>query len=265
MFTAVLGDAAKTALATCRFRDVRWVDETGSTNADLLELARDGAPEGAVLVANHQTAGRGRSGRTWTAPPNASLLLSVLVRPPAHLAGLSTMAMGLAAADAVESAAQFRPKLKWPNDLVWPGDGSAPDRKLAGILAEAQWPSSGQVAVVIGIGLNVNWPADLPDDLAEIATAVNHIGGEDVDRELLLVDLLLHFEQRYDQLGSDELLDAWRNSSATLGRRVRVDLGAERVEGVARDITAEGHLLVDGREITAGDVVHLRPIDEGSN
>jgi len=169
MFTAVLGDAAKTALASSRFSDVRWVEETGSTNADLLALARDGAPEGIVLVADHQTAGRGRSGRTWTAPPNASLLLSVLVRPAPQLAGLSTMAMGLGAADAVESAAQFRPRLKWPNDLVWPGDGSAPDRKLAGILAEAHWPAAGDAAVVIGIGLNVNWPADLPADLATYA------------------------------------------------------------------------------------------------
>ena len=261
MFTAVLGEAAKTALAGSRFSDVRWIEETGSTNADLLALARDGAPEGVVLVANHQTAGRGRSGRTWTAPPNASLLLSVLVRPVPRLAGLSTMAMGLAAADAVESTAQFRPRLKWPNDLVWPGDGSGADRKLAGILAEAHWPSAGDAAVVIGIGLNVNWPADLPDDLAEIATAINHIAGHDVDRELLLVDLLLHFDRRYAELGSGALLEEWRASSATLGRRVRVDLGAEQIEGVAEDVTADGHLLVDGREITAGDVVHLRPLD----
>jgi BirA family biotin operon repressor/biotin-[acetyl-CoA-carboxylase] ligase len=171
------------------------------------------------------------------------------------------MAMGLAAADAVEVLAQFRPRLKWPNDLVWPGDGSAPDRKLAGILAEAHWPSAGEVAVVIGIGINVNWPADLPDDLVEIATAVNHIAGHDIDRELLLVDLLLHFDRRYDDLGSDALVDAWRTSSATLGRRVRVDLGSEQIEGVAQDVTSDGHLVVDGREITAGDVVHLRPAD----
>ena len=144
---------------------------------------------------------------------------------------------------------------------MWPGDGSAPDRKLAGILAEAHWPPAGAAAAVIGIGINVNWPADLPDELAEIATAVNHIAGRDVDRELLLVDLLLHFDRRYGELGSTGLLDAWRASSATLGRRVRVDLGSEQIEGVADDITPDGHLLVDGREITAGDVVHLRPLD----
>ena len=261
MFTAVLGDAAKRALAASRFAAVQWVEETGSTNGDVMRLARSGSPDGTVLVADHQTAGRGRAGRTWTAPPGGSLLLSVLLRPPPHLAGLASMAMGLAAADAIEATASFRPKLKWPNDLVWPGDGTTDDRKLAGILAEAHWPSPDDVAVVVGIGINVNWPSDLPDELAEIATAVNHIAGHDVDRELLLVDLLLDLDRRYEQLGSPDLLDAWRSSSATLGRRVRVELGHETVEGIALDITAEGHLLVDEREITVGDVMHLRPID----
>ena len=260
MFTAVLGDAAKSALATSRFADVQWVQETGSTNADLLALARDGAPEGAVLVTDHQSAGRGRAGRSWVAPPGASLLLSVLVRPPAPLAARTSMAMGLAAADAVETVAGFRPGLKWPNDLVWPGDGSTTDRKLAGILAEAHWPTPDDVAVVVGIGINVNWPAQLPKELADIAIAVNHVTGRDVDREGLLVELLLRLDRRYDQLASDDLLEAWRAASATLGRRVRVDLGTETIEGLARDVTADGHLVVDDRVIAVGDVVHLRPL-----
>ena len=260
MFTAVLGDAAKSALATSRFAHVRWVEETGSTNADLLALARDGAPEGAVLVTDHQSAGRGRAGRSWVAPPGGSLLLSVLVRPPASLASRTSMAMGLAAADAVEAVAGFRPGLKWPNDLVWPGNGSSTDRKLAGVLAEAHWPTPDDVAVVIGIGVNVNWPSELPADLAGIAIAVNHVAGRDIDREMLLIELLLRLDRRYDQLASDDLLEAWRESSATLGRQVRVDLGTETIEGLAHDVTAEGHLVVDDRVIAVGDVVHLRPI-----
>jgi BirA family biotin operon repressor/biotin-[acetyl-CoA-carboxylase] ligase len=257
MFTAVPGDDAKRVI-TGRFSDVRRVDETGSTNADLLASARDGAREGLVLVADHQTAGRGRAGRTWTAPPGASLLLSVLVRPPAGLAGLSSMAMGLAAADAVDGVAGFRPRLKWPNDLVWPGDGSAPDRKLAGILAEAHWPAEDEVAVVIGIGLNVNWPDTLPEDLADIATAINHVAGHTVDREDVLVRLLQHLDQRYDELLRGDIVDEWRKVSATLGRHVRVDLGSESIEGIARDVTDEGHLIVGERTIAVGDVVHLR-------
>ena len=168
------------------------------------------------------------------------------------------MAMGLAAADAVEAVAGFRPRLKWPNDLVWPGDGSAADRKLAGILAEAHWPSDDEVAVVIGIGLNVTWPHYLPAELADIATAINHIAGHDVDRDHVLTQLLTRFDARYDELLHGGIVDAWRRASATLGRRVRVDLGSEIVEGVASDVTDEGHLVVGDRTIAVGDVVHLR-------
>jgi BirA family transcriptional regulator, biotin operon repressor / biotin---[acetyl-CoA-carboxylase] ligase len=258
MFTAVLGEAAKRALTGSRFADVRWVQETGSTNADLLALARDGAPEGIVLVADHQTAGRGRAGRTWVAPAGASLLLSVLLRPPAEVAGLSSMAIALAAADAVDDVAGFRPLLKWPNDLVWPGDGSDVDRKLAGILAEAHWPSEREVAVVVGIGINVNWPEDLPDELRDIAIAVNHVAGRECDREELLVRMLERLDPRYDQLRNGTIVDAWRTHSATLGRRVRVELGTEIVEGLARDITPDGHLVVGDRTFGVGDIVHLR-------
>jgi BirA family biotin operon repressor/biotin-[acetyl-CoA-carboxylase] ligase len=244
--------------------DVRRVDETGSTNADLLELARAGAPAGIVLVADHQTAGRGRAGRTWTAPPGASLLLSILTRPPPAVAALTTMALGLAASDAVDTIAGVRPKLKWPNDLVWPGDGSTEDRKLAGILAEAHWPSPAEVAVVAGIGLNVNWPRELPADLAPIATAVNHIVGHDVERDALLDALLERFAHHYDALVADAstIVARWRATSATLGRRVRVDLGGRELVGDAVDVTDEGHLVlvVDGARhvVAVGDVVHLR-------
>ena len=258
MFTAVPGDVAKRAMENTRFADIRWVDETGSTNADLLALARDGAPEGVVLVADHQTAGRGRAGRSFVAPPGASLLVSVLLRPPAKVAGLSSMAIALAAADAVDELAQFRPRLKWPNDLVWPGDGSTDDRKLAGILAEAHWPSEREVAVVLGIGINVNWPEELPDELRDIAIAVNHVAGVEVDREQLLVRMLQRLDERYDDLRDGTIVSAWRDASATLGRRVRVDLGSETIEGVATDITSEGHLIVGDRTIAVGDVHHLR-------
>jgi BirA family biotin operon repressor/biotin-[acetyl-CoA-carboxylase] ligase len=269
----VPGDLAKRALAGTRFRDVRWVESTGSTNADLLALARDGAPGGITLVADHQTAGRGRQGRTWTAPPGASLLASILLRPTAALAPSVTMAVAVAAAEAVEALAGFVPRLKWPNDLVWPGDGSAPDRKLAGILAEADWPArspiSGgwsepppdeRVVVVVGIGLNVQWPRPLPDELAEIAVAINHISAQEVDREQLLITLLQRLDRWYT---APDLFDRWRELSATLGRRVRIDLGPDDVVGTAVDVDERGHLIVetlDGerRSFAVGDVVHLR-------
>ncbi|MFL6207225.1 MAG: biotin--[acetyl-CoA-carboxylase] ligase [Acidimicrobiales bacterium] len=262
-----------------RFHDVRWVLETGSTNADAMELARQGEPEGIVLVADHQTAGRGRAGRSWTAPARAGLLLSVLLRPPAAVVDLATMAVAVSAAAALSSVAGFEPRLKWPNDLVWPGDGSATDRKLAGILAEADWPAGSAVSagwrppgphdrgvVVVGIGINVAWPQQLPEDLADIAVAINHVVDRPVDREDLLVALLEELGPRYDSLVGGErasLLAEWRSRSATLGRMVRVDLGASDVEGTAVDITEEGHLVVDSldgtrRVFAVGDVVHLR-------
>lgn len=279
MVTGVPGGHARSALAGSRFADVRWVTETGSTNADALALARDGEREGVVLVADHQTAGRGRAGRTWIAPPGASLLLSVLLRPPARVAGLTTMAMGLAAAEALEEVAGVAARIKWPNDLVWPGDGTTRDRKVAGILAESDWPAGStadsgyrppgpdeRVVVVVGTGINVAWPDELPPDLADIAVACNHISGRTADREDLLVALLERLDARYDALlggGSGALLDDWRARSATLGRRVRVELGSDEVEGEAVDVTGEGHLVVrtpaGDRTVAVGDVVHLRP------
>jgi BirA family biotin operon repressor/biotin-[acetyl-CoA-carboxylase] ligase len=296
MFTGVPADRASNAadrarqrLAASRFADVRWVAETGSTNSDAMALARNGAPEGIVLVADHQTGGRGRQGRVWVAPPEASLLVTVLLRPPARVVGLTAMAVGVAMAEAVEQVTGHGPGLKWPNDLVVAdgGHGGGPagadrvDRKLAGILAEADWPpgttASGgwrepspddRLAVVVGLGINVNWPDELPDDLAEIATALNHLVGHDVDRVDLLVAFLERLAPGYERLVQDRsaaaLLDEWRRRSATLGRRVRVDLGSHDVEGTAVDLTDEGHLVVETvggerRVFAVGDVVHLRP------
>jgi BirA family biotin operon repressor/biotin-[acetyl-CoA-carboxylase] ligase len=279
MFTGVAGDRARARLAGTRFADVRWVPETGSTNADALALARDGAPEGIVVVADHQTAGRGRRDRRWEAPPGASLLASILLRPPTRVLSCASMAVSVAAAEAVEGVAGAHVGLKWPNDLVWPGDGSAPDRKLAGILAEADWPPGSDIAsgprqpgpneravVVVGIGLNVDWPDELPPDLADIAVALNHIVGHPVDREDLLVALLERLDRHDRQLrddGPSGLLATWRERSATLGRRVRVDLGADELVGKAVDVTDEGHLVVhtdegERRTVAVGDVVHLR-------
>ena len=258
---------------------MRWVDETGSTNADAMDLARQGEPEGIVLVADHQTAGRGRAGRSWVAPAGAGLLLSLLLRPPAPVVDLATMAVAVAAAAAIARVAGFEPRLKWPNDLVWPGDGSAPDRKLAGILAEADWPAASTISggwkepaahdravVIVGIGINVQWPDELPDDLADIAVAINHVVDTPVDREDLLIAVLEALGPRYDALVQGDrstLLDEWRTRSATLGRRVRVDLGTRDLEGIAVDVTEKGHLVVETlegsrRELAVGDVVHVR-------
>ena len=248
-----------------RFDDVDWLTEVGSTNAELMALARDGAHE-QVLLTDFQSAGRGRRDRTWTAPPGSSLMLSVLVRHglTPEGAGLLTMAFGLAAADACQRTCDVRPQLKWPNDLVYE------DRKLAGILAEAVIEGSTMTAAVIGMGMNTNWP-ELPKELAATAVSLNLLAGEDIDQVELAALLLEHLEH---WLGADprHLRGAYTAHSATIGRRVRVELptgaghnGATKTtEGTADRITDAGHLVIvtDAGEMTvsSGDVVHLRPV-----
>ena len=231
---------------------VQWVDETGSTNADLLAAARAGAPAGTVLAADHQTAGRGRLGRRWQAPPGSSLLVSLLFHADAP-EGLHryTQAAGLAAVDACRAVAGVEASLKWPNDVMVGG------RKLAGILAETA-PISRGIAVVVGIGMNVTWPGALPEDLAETMTALNLECGELVDRDAVLAAMLAALDSTDWSL----LHDRYRACLSTLGRPVRVEQVGGRVEGVAVDVRPDGRLVVrtksGDREITTGDVVHLR-------
>jgi BirA family transcriptional regulator, biotin operon repressor / biotin---[acetyl-CoA-carboxylase] ligase len=228
-------------LADTRFREVHWFETVDSTNRYLLQRAAGGAAEGLVAVADEQTAGRGRLGRTWVAPPASALLVSVLLRPAltAERTHLVTLAAGLAALDAIDRLAPRPAGLKWPNDVV------VDDRKLAGILAEAD----GAGAVVVGMGFNLQ-PDALPVELRDIATALV------LDRRGLLVEWLRAYDARLSAL-EDVVADA-ATRSATLGRRVRVELAHETFEGTATALTDEGFLVVDGRLVSAGDVVHLR-------
>lgn len=248
-------------LAGTRFGDVAVFDELGSTNTELMERARAGAPEGLVVVADHQTAGRGRLGRTWSAAPGTALLVSVLLRPPLPIGEVPVvlMAAGLAACDGVEAAAGFRPKLKWPNDMV------VGDRKLAGLLTESS--GGDDPAIVLGLGVNVAAGA-YPPDLAGEATSCEEQAGRAVDRAHLLVALLTALEARYSTAlsrgGRAATLDAYRADSATLGRRVRVDLTTgPALEGEATRLADDGELVVvddTGQEhlVNVGDVKHLR-------
>lgn len=245
-------DWSHPALQGTRFGEVRWFASLDSTNRYLLDLAAAGAPDGLVAVADEQTAGRGRLGRTWVAPPGASLLVSLLLRPRVTVdrRHLVVTAAALAAVEAVAAVAGFDALVKWPNDLV------VDDRKLAGILAEAAGS-----AVVVGMGLNVHWD-ELPADLASLATACNLCGAPGVDRGELLAAWLVGLDHRLDALES--VTAEARGRSATLGRRVRVELPTEVFEALAVDLDPAGHLVVrtdDGtaRTVAAGDVVHLRP------
>jgi len=237
---------------------VTRVAETGSTNDDLAVAARQGAPDRTVLVTDHQTAGRGRLGRRWEAPPGANLLVSVLVRPAAATATARlhgvTQAMALAARQACADVAGFTPVLKWPNDLL------VDDRKLAGILAEAVADEGRVSVVIVGMGLNVGWP-EAPTGDAVSAAAV---AGRPLDRDALLEAVLGHLESRLVQWehDPDTLRDDYRAALATIGRQVRVETPSAVLEGVAVDVLPGGELVVDSagtrHEIGVGDVIHLR-------
>ena len=181
-------------------------------------------PVGTVVVAEQQTAGRGRLGRRWEAPPGSALLAS-WVMPPHTLAPL---AAGVAAATACGDQVQ----LKWPNDLL------IAERKLGGILTER----TGEKCVV-GTGINLHWA---PPGAAMLG----------VDRDELLSRMATEMTRWFATAGAD-VLAAWRRRSATLGRLVMVELSGETIEGIAEDVTSDGSLIVSGRAVAAGDVIHL--------
>ncbi len=244
------------------------VASTGSTNADLLAraIASPGAPEGQVLAAEEQTAGRGRLGRSWSSVPGASLTFSVLLRPasvPPGRRGWLPLLAGVAVVSAVRTVAGVAAVLKWPNDVL------VGERKLAGILAEQSPDGS---AVVIGIGLNVATPAEaLPVSPAGLPATSLLAEGAAVSRETLLLAILGQLEAWYLEFRAnpdparDGLLDAYLPLCRTLGQRVRVELPVGRfVVGVASGIDSEGRLLIADDSgapptaVSAGDVVHVR-------
>jgi BirA family transcriptional regulator, biotin operon repressor / biotin---[acetyl-CoA-carboxylase] ligase len=234
-----------------RTHEVRWFDSLDSTNRYLLDEARRGAPEGLVAVTDFQTAGRGRRGRGWVAPPGSSLLVSVLLRPSLapEQTPIVAMACGVALVDAIARVAGFTPELKWPNDLV------VADRKLVGILAERDGD-----AVVVGAGVNVEW-REFPPDLTATATACNLEAGHSVDRRALLDAFLTELDRHYADLGG--VVDAYRQRLGTLGRRVRVERPDGDLVGRAIGIGDGGELRIeddhgDVLEVRVGDVVHLR-------
>lgn len=248
--------------------DVRRFASLPSTNDWLLERAREGAPAGMVALADYQSAGRGRRGRRWEAPPGSCLLVSVLLRPlaPVHMLFACTAALALATSDACGDLGCVQPAIKWPNDLV------VEDRKVAGILAESD-PSApggrpGSVAVVAGVGCNIDWPG--PPGAGGTSLAAH--ATERVDRDRLLSAMLERLGTRAGSLDTDDgrraIVAELRARSSTIGREVRVETaGAGTFVGVARAIEDDGRLVVSTDagdvDVSAGDVVHLRPADAG--
>ncbi len=242
--------------------------EVASTNDVALAAVREGTPPGLVVVADHQTAGRGRLGRPWDDASSGgqvrSLTVSAVVALPTANASLVPLAAGLAVADALRRAGAS-PVLKWPNDVLLVGPRDAP-AKAAGILVERHAVPRGEV-LVIGTGIDLDW-RDVPRaGDAGTWTSVAEAVGRDVDRAGVLVDLLRGLTVWLRSLPTDplRLLSAYRDACATVGSDVRVTFpDGEVLEGRAVDLDRDGRLVVDASRtgkvaITAGDVEHVRP------
>jgi BirA family biotin operon repressor/biotin-[acetyl-CoA-carboxylase] ligase len=241
------------------WRSLEVVDRVGSTNAALVAAAAADAPEGTVLVAEHQDAGRGRLDRVWTSPPRAGLTVSLRVRPdvPAARRAWLSLLTGVALAEAVSEVTGVRASLKWPNDLLAP-DGA----KLAGILAE----TAGH-AVVVGAGLNVSTRAD---ELPDTGTSLALVSGAPVDRGAVLLGYLRAFERRYqgwvEVLGdpiSSGLAGDYLAWCSTVGTTVTVTMpDGSTLDGVAEAVDWDGRLVVRTDagvvELASGDVRHVR-------
>ena len=225
--------------------NVRVLEEVGSTNTMLKELGRQGAPAGTVLVADRQTGGRGRLGRSFLSPGGVGVYLSALIRPdcaPTELMHL-TCAVAVAMCDAVESAFGFRPAIKWTNDLV------VENKKLGGILTELGLdPKTGRVSyAVLGIGINCGQlESDFDESIRPMATSARMILGRNADRNRLIAEMVKALEAMDRTLltSRDSMLERYRSDCMTLGRQVSIVRGDDILHATALDIDAEGALVV---------------------
>ncbi|MBN1814815.1 MAG: biotin--[acetyl-CoA-carboxylase] ligase [Anaerolineae bacterium] len=262
----------QTVLATRVFGcELTYLPRTGSTNDVAKELAAQGAPEGTVVAADEQTAGRGRLGRRWLAPPNTCLLCSILFRPslpPTQIQQL-TMLCALAAADAIRETAGLHVWLKWPNDLVVRSPISNLQsqgwKKLAGLLTETGFTGERLGCAVVGIGINVNVETRILPTLDPNATSILAETGQPVDRGVLLAGFLAEVERRYEALQAGESPhQEWASRLATLGQQVKATTSDGTLVGVAESVDKDGTLLLrtpDGtlHRLMVGDVTLHRP------
>lgn len=233
------------------WREVRRFDEVGSTNDLAKELASRRAPEGTVVVAEYQTAGRGRLDRRWIAPPKSALLCSILFRPELlpHQAHRLTMLCSMAAADAIQRVTELSVAIKWPNDLIVTRTSkrcaSQPWRKIAGILTETGMTGGDLDYVVVGIGINVNVPSAILSKLGPGATSIRAEIGRKVSRSRLLIALLEDVEHRYRKLQEGQNpRDEWSARLATLGQCIEVSTEQRRLAGIAEAVDENGALLL---------------------
>lgn len=244
-------------------RAIEYFDEVTSTSDVAHKLALDGAPHGTVVLAERQTSGRGRHGRSWVSPPGLNLYMSVILRPEMRpaLAPELTLVAAVAACEAVRAAGVPKAMIKWPNDLEVGG------RKLAGMLNEMHATGDDLHFVIIGMGIDVNMDSgDFPAEIRDIATSVRIEAGNPVARARFCADLLARLENWYDRYlvdGFTPVRTRWAELSSTIGTRVRVQVDSRAIEGKAVGLDELGALIVRtdaGAEerVLAGDLKTLR-------
>ena len=254
-----LGPAELAPHLAGRWRDIRWLAETDSTQRVARELARAGASEGTVVIAEAQTAGRGRLGRTWHSPRGVNLYCSIVLRPPLSPAAVPQVALvaGVAAAAALAETPGLAPRLKWPNDVLIDG------RKVAGILTEMEAEVERVHHVILGIGVNLNAPrAAFPPELRERATSLFLATGRRVDRAAVTGRLLAALEARYGRFlegGFEAVRAEWESYSCLTGTDVRVASAEGEMAGRVLGLDTDGALMLarpDGTStrIVAGEV-----------
>jgi BirA family transcriptional regulator, biotin operon repressor / biotin---[acetyl-CoA-carboxylase] ligase len=244
-------------------QSVHYLPVVGSTNSHVKVMAKEGETEGALVIAERQTKGRGRLGRRWQSPSGTNLLFSVLFRPQFSINRVFCLTMLVAASivDAIRSITGLNALIKWPNDIYCRG------KKMAGILTEFSADSKTIEYVVVGTGINVNWdPDDLPE-LQDSATSIMNELGYPVSRVRLLLSILEMLETNYNLLlaGKDDLIrDQWNRYSMIIGKDVLIDPEGEKKKATAKGIDTNGALLIeeeDGKisSIVCGDVQVLFP------
>jgi len=258
-------DALRKRLAAGRFgKRIFYLPETGSTNVFAYRRAQEGGAEGEIVIAETQTHGKGRLGRQWVSPPYMNLYMSVILRPtlaPADTPQI-TLASAVALAETVESFASFRPEIKWPNDIL------VERKKLAGILAESCCDRSRVLFVIVGIGVNLNFPLEsMPERIRERATSLWMLTRKPVDRTAFAGQLIQNLDRCYGDLaekGFAFTAQRWESYFRLKGERVRVELPDQPICGKALGVDADGALLVEEeggriRRVLAGDVNPVEP------
>ena len=238
--------------------NIHYFETIDSTNTHAKHMAADGAPHGTVLIADSQTGGRGRMGRSFYSPADCGIYLSMILRPncPAQKLMHLTCAVAVAIADGIQNAVGLRPGIKWTNDLV------IGQKKLGGILTELSLDSTGNVDyAVVGIGINCNQTAtQFPDEIQHIATSLSICSGKRIARAAVIANLLVALQHMCNDLQNTEaILSRYRRDCITIGQDISVICGDEISHGKALDVDENGALLVrfdDGQisAVTSGEV-----------